>query len=213
MSNNYSIWIYALGFLAQGFFSARIIIQWFISEKHKKVESPAAYWICSIIGAYLFFCYGWLRNDFAIILGQFISYYIYLWNLNIKELWEKIHVVVKTILLLTPVAALANIGTHFNEFIASFLQNDDVPLWLVIFGSAGQIIFTLRFIYQWLYSKKHNESMLPAGFWIISLIGSATIVSYAIIRLDPVLALGQSVGFIAYTRNLIIGKKHKKETE
>ena len=213
MSNNYSFWIYALGFLAQGFFSARIIIQWLISEKSKKVESPAAYWICSIIGSYLFFCYGWLRNDFAIILGQFISYYIYLWNLHVKGLWKKAHVIIRAILLITPIVAITKIGSNFNGFISEFIQNDEVPLWLLLFGSAGQIIFTLRFIYQWFYSRRHNESILPAGFWIISLIGSAVIVSYAFIRRDPVLAIGQSVGFIAYTRNLFIGKKHKMEQE
>ena len=38
------------------------------------------------------------------------------------------------------------------------------------------------------------------------------IVTYGIIRHDPVLILGQSVGFIAYARNLLIGKKSKKET-
>ena len=83
-------------------------------------------------------------------------------------------------------------------------------MWLVIYGSLGQIIFTLRFVYQFFYSKKRNESFLPAGFWIISLIGSACIVSYAVIRKDPVLALGQATGFISYTRNLMILHKQKK---
>ncbi len=34
------------------------------------------------------------------------------------------------------------------------------------------------------------------------------IVIYGAIRLDPVLILGQSVGFVAYTRNLLIGRKN-----
>ena len=70
--------IYALGFLAQICFSARLLIQWIISEKEKQVVSPTLFWLLSLLGSYLLFFYGWLRNDFAIILGQLISYYIYL---------------------------------------------------------------------------------------------------------------------------------------
>ena len=82
-----------------------------------------------------------------------------------------------------------------------------IPLWLIIFGSAGQIIFTLRFVYQWLYSVKRGESVLPAGFWIISLSGSIIIMAYALVRHDPVLILGQIFGLVAYTRNLVIGHR------
>lgn len=82
-----AIWIYAIGFLAQAFFSARMLLQWILSEKAHRVVSPNIYWICSLVGSILLFAYGWLRNDFAIILGQMISYYIYIWNLNIKCVW------------------------------------------------------------------------------------------------------------------------------
>ena len=51
---------------------------------------------------------------------------------------------------------------------------------------------------------------MPAGFWAMSLLGSGMIVLYGIIRLDPVLILGQSVGFVAYIRNLIIGHREKR---
>jgi lipid-A-disaccharide synthase-like uncharacterized protein len=51
--------------------------------------------------------------------------------------------------------------------------------------------------------------MLPAGFWIISLAGSIIIVSYGLFRRDPVLILGQSIGFISYTRNLVLIKNNK----
>jgi lipid-A-disaccharide synthase-like uncharacterized protein len=52
-----------------------------------------------------------------------------------------------------------------------------------------------------------NESLLPIGFWLISLVGSGIIAIYGILRVDPILILGQSVGFIAYTRNIILYKK------
>jgi lipid-A-disaccharide synthase-like uncharacterized protein len=200
--------IYIIGFLAQGFFAARTIMQWIFSERAKKVLSPSIYWILSILGSYLFFIYGWLRDDFAILLGQLISYYIYIWNLNEKGLWDRLHNGFKLLLIATPILAIAFAINDAELFVQNFLKNENIPLWMVIFGSLGQVIFTLRFVYQWFYSMKRNESLLPLGFWIISLIGSAVIISYGLLRLDPVLILGQSFGFIAYIRNIVIHRKH-----
>lgn len=209
---NSSIWVYAIGFLAQFFFSARILYQWVASEKAGKVLAPPAFWIFSVIGSLLLFLYGVLRNDFAIILGQFITYYIYLWNLNMQGKWNNISSIFKIALILTPLVATALLLRDVSLFTNTFFNNKDVPFWLLIFGSAGQIIFALRFIYQFLYSAAHHESSLPIGFWILSLLGSSLIISYAIFRRDPVLILGQSFGFVAYIRNLMIAHRNKEIT-
>lgn len=201
--------IYVIGFLAQVFFSARILLQWILSERAKRVVSPSIFWILSLAGSYLLFIYGWMRDDFAIVLGQVIAYYIYIWNLSAKGVWGRIPRAVRALLLVTPVIAIGFAVTHADAFIHDFFRNEKVPLWLLLFGSAGQVIFTLRFVYQYFYSRRMGESVLPVGFWIISLTGSAAIVSYGIVRHDPVLILGQSVGFIAYTRNILIYRKEK----
>ncbi len=201
--------IYIIGFLAQLLFSARLLMQWIMSERAKKVVSPSIFWKLSLIGAYLLFIYGWLRDDFAIILGQLISYYIYIWNLDKKESWRKVPFGIRYIILLTPVAAVFYMVKDIPAFVDQFFRNDDIPLGVLIFGSMGQIIFTLRFVYQWLYSRRKNESMLPLGFWLISLSGSLIIVAYALYRRDPVLILGQSTGLIVYCRNIYILKKSK----
>ena len=199
--------IYVIGFLAQVFFSARILLQWILSERAKKVISPAIFWQLSIVGSYLLFVYGRLRDDFAIILGQIISYYIYIWNLDKKHQWKKLPFVIRTLLLLTPVAAILYMLKDASAFVDQFFRNEKIPLWLLIYGSMGQIIFTLRFVYQWIYSKRKDESLLPIGFWVISLFGSLIIVSYAIYRRDPVLILGQSTGLIAYSRNIYLSRR------
>ena len=128
-----------------------------------------------------------------------------------KGLWKRLPVVLKTLLLLTPIAAAAFLMRDISVFTATFFQNKNIPVWLLIFGSAGQVLFTLRFIYQWAYSRQHQESTLPTGFWIISLVGSASIIAYGIFRLDPVLILGQSFGFVAYIRNIMIDYSSKKQ--
>ena len=75
-------------------------------------------------------------------------------------------------------AALAMMLSDAPAFVNSFFHNAKVPLWLLVFGSAGQFIFTIRFIYQWYYSYRRHASILPVGFWIISLVGSGIIVAY-----------------------------------
>lgn len=204
--------ILSIGFLAQAFFSARILVQWILSERARRVLSPSVFWVLSLAGAYLLCLYGWLRDDFAIVLGQFISYYIYLWNLKMKGVWQRVMWPFRAILLLTPVVAIVFVVENAGEFVAHFFHNAKVPLWLLLFGSAGQILFTLRFVYQWAYSSRKGESRLPAGFWIISLIGSLSIVTYGIIRHDAVLIVGQSCGVVAYVRNLCLIRKERKKS-
>lgn len=206
----YSVFIYVIGFTAQVFFSARTLFQWIKAEKARSVVSPASYWVLSVAGSYLLCLYGWLRDDFSIILGQFVSYYIYLWNLGDKGIWKRLHAIVKVVLVSTPIVAAVFMMKDFGGFVDNFFRNDNVPFGLVLFGSAGQIIFTLRFVYQWIYSFRRHHSFLPRGFWIISLIGSGLIISYGVFRHDPVLILGQSFGFIAYCRNLSIGRKERR---
>lgn len=205
--------IIAIGLLAQCFFSARILLQWIMSERAREVLSPSLFWILSLCGSYLLCLYGWLRDDFSIVLGQFISYYIYLYNLKLKGIWPRVHVSMKSLLLLTPVVALAFVAANAPQTYEKFFRQADLPLWMIIYGSTGQVIFTLRFIYQMINSHNHGESRLPAGFWILSLIGSLTIVTYGIMRLDIVLILGQSFGVVAYIRNLMLLAAKKKEEQ
>ena len=199
--------VYVIGFASQLFFSARVLVQWIMSEKAKRVLSPSLFWIFSLAGSYLMCIYGWMRHDFAIILGQVISYYVYLWNLYLKGVWRVLPAAVRWALFLTPVVAAGFVLSDAEAVMSRLFETDGLPVWMVVYGSLGQIIFTFRFIYQGIYSLRKKESVLPTGFWVISLVGSLTIVSYAVMRLDPVLILGQSFGMISYIRNLFIGRK------
>lgn len=182
-----------------------------MSERARRVLSPTIFWVLSLAASCLLCLYGWLRDDFAIVIGQVIAYYIYIWNLNIKGVWHRLPLVARGLLYLLPLALIIPVAHDAHAAIERFFGNDDIPLWMLVFGSTGQVIFTFRFIYQWLYSRRRGESELPAGFWIISLTGSLIIVSYAIMRLDPVLILGQGIGLIAYTRNLMLWRRHPEK--
>ena len=90
------------------------------------------------------------------------------------------------------------------------MTNPGSGLWLII-GFLGQAIFSARFIVQWLYSERHKQSVMPIAFWFLSLGGSLTLLAYAIHRKDPVFILGQSMGFLIYTRNLVLIRRTRVE--
>ncbi|NLB92650.1 MAG: lauroyl acyltransferase [Bacteroidales bacterium] len=196
--------IYGLGFLSQILFFARNIAQWFLSEKEGKVISPAIYWQISLAASVLMFIYGVLRNDFAIVLGQMIVYAIYIRNLQLKRVWRKMHLATRLLAMVIPLLCIGWLFFGDMHNLKSIIKNEDVPLFIMIWGSAGQIIFTFRFIYQWIYSEKRSDSFLPLGFWIISTVGSLMIFSYAIYRLDPVLFAAHSIGIFVYVRNILL---------
>lgn len=202
------LWIYCVGISAQVFYTGRVFVQWYLSEKHGRVESPALYWILSIIGSMILFFYGWLRNDFSIIFGEYLSYYIYMWNIKAKGLYAKTPKIVPIIQILLPVVVSIALFKDIPQFAQTFLKNDDVPLRLLILGTAGQFIYKMRFVYQWIYSVKKGQSLLPLSFWVIAIVGSLLIIIYGIIRHDWVLILGQ-FGIIASARNIMIGLSNK----
>lgn len=202
-----SWWIYGIGFLAQILFSARLFIQWIASERAKRVLSPVIFWQLSMFASFLLCLYGWLRNDFAIIVGQFISYYIYIWNLKTQQVWNKLIPFLRFVFMFMPIVAIFWFLWDWKDIRLRLFAQENIPIWLIIFGTGGQFTFTLRFIYQWWYSRKVGKSLLPLNFWLISLLGSSMIVIYAIIRHDPVLIVGQSTGMIIYARNIYLSLK------
>ncbi len=78
-------------------------------------------------------------------------------------------------------------------------------------GFSGQAMFFMRFFVQWLYSEKHRRSLIPTAFWYFSLAGSVLLLTYAIIKKDPVFIVGQSTGFIIYTRNLVLIRREQQK--
>ena len=200
--------IYFIGLIAQFLFSLRLIIQWLFSEKENKVVTPTFFWIVSLIASFLFFMYGYLRNDFAIMLGQFITYYIYIRNLQLQNQWNRLQKGIKIGIINFPLIVLL-ITLLRGEFDFSQLFNQDfIPIWLLSLGIISQLIFTLRFIFQWIISEKNKFSQFPETFWVLSLVGSILILIYSLFRKDPILFIGHTFGIIIYSRNLIILKKH-----
>jgi lipid-A-disaccharide synthase-like uncharacterized protein len=201
------MWIFAIGFLAQLFFGSRMLIQWIQSEKAGKSLSPTIFWQLSVIGSVIFLIYGILRRDLSIVIGQSIVYYIYIRNLHLKRHWLQISVWFRWLVLIIPIVVLGYLFSGYPGNLAEISTFKDIPLWLKILGTAGQIVFTLRFFVQLVESESIKQSIFTERFWMISMAGAVMIIIYSLYRRDPVLFLGQAGGMAVYIRNIMIINK------
>ena len=75
----------------------------------------------------------------------------------------------------------------------------------------GQLLFSARFVVQWLKSEKEKKSVIPTAFWYFSISGGIVLLTYALYKQDPVFILGQALGLFIYLRNLqLIRKEHHR---
>jgi len=96
-------------------------------------------------------------------------------------------------------AARLAVRPNFAERVVQALTNP----W-ILFGLGAQFLFMMRFLVQWIASERQQRSYVPVIFWYFSIGGGLMLLTYAIQRRDPVFILGQSLGLLVYTRNLVL---------
>jgi len=74
------IWM-GVGFLGQGIFTARFLVQWAASEKRRDSVVPVAFWWISLFGGLTLLAYTVHKQDPPLILGQAMGLVIYVRNL------------------------------------------------------------------------------------------------------------------------------------
>ena len=91
-----------------------------------------------------------------------------------------------------------------SQAVGDYLENVFVVQrnWWVLIGYAGQALFSMRFIVQWLASERVGRSVIPVAFWFFSIGGGVLLLCYALYIRDPVFILGQGAGLVVYLRNL-----------
>jgi lipid-A-disaccharide synthase-like uncharacterized protein len=100
----------------------------------------------------------------------------------------------------------------FSHAVAAYLQDVFIARldgW-VILGFAAQLMFTMRFLVQWIASERVGRSVIPLGFWIFSIGGGLLLLVYALYRRDPVFIAGQAFGVFVYLRNLHFVLRERK---
>jgi lipid-A-disaccharide synthase-like uncharacterized protein len=75
-----TIWL-GIGFLGQGLFFGRWVVQWITSEKKSESQVPVSFWYMSLIGGLITLAYAIYREDPVFIAGQSIGSIVYIRNL------------------------------------------------------------------------------------------------------------------------------------
>jgi lipid-A-disaccharide synthase-like uncharacterized protein len=81
--SSFAFWL-TVGFLGQGLFTARFLVQWLASEKERAVVVPPAFWWLSLAGGAALLSYAVQRRDPVIVVGQSMGLFVYVRNLMLE---------------------------------------------------------------------------------------------------------------------------------
>ena len=74
----------------------------------------------------------------------------------------------------------------YDVFVAKF------DFWLA-FGLVAQLLFTARFLVQWISSERAGRSVIPMAFWFFSMGGGLMTLVYGIAKREPVIKPARAV--------------------
>jgi lipid-A-disaccharide synthase-like uncharacterized protein len=94
----------------------------------------------------------------------------------------------------------------YDVFVAKF------DFWLA-FGLVAQLLFTARFLVQWISSERAGKSVVPMAFWFFSMGGGAMTLIYGLAKREPVIILGQGFATIIYVRNIMLILKDRRTSK
>ncbi len=139
----------------------------------------------------------------SILAGQALGYFVYIRNLRLQNNWRILPKFFRIFVLVVPFVALLYLLFSDDYSFKVMWQNQENN-WLLFWGLIGQLIFSCRFIYQWYYSEKVKKSVLPLGFWVLSICGSLIISSYSIYQNIYPILIGHLFGLFVYSRNIML---------
>lgn len=192
----------AVGWVGQAFFVLRTLSQWRASEQAKKSVVPTSYWWLSLAGSAALTVYQIHRQDPVFLVGVLINGALYVRNLMLlhaprdtpRSPWVPLIIGLLAFVVLSWVLMR-------NEKFADLFDTRSFWLW---FGFAFQLVWTSRFVVQWILSERSGRSHLPASFFWISLVGCIGLFAYAVARLDWVMMAAFVLNPIPYVRNLVL---------
>lgn len=84
MTNYEMMWV-GIGFVGQGLFFGRWLLQWFVSERKAESQIPLAFWYMSLIGSVIVLAYAIHRLDPVFIAGQSVGTLVYVRNIMLVQ--------------------------------------------------------------------------------------------------------------------------------
>lgn len=95
-SNGRFLWIEwhfwkVVGWIGNCVFFSRVIVQWYVAEKLKRVVVPVSFWWLSLAGSLLLLTYAIYRHDSVFIFAYGFTWIPYVRNLIIHQRHEDAH--------------------------------------------------------------------------------------------------------------------------
>ena len=87
---DWSFWK-AIGLLGNTVFLTRFFVQWYATEKKKRVVVPTAFWWLSLAGSLLLLAYSLHKRDSVFIFAYIFTWIPYIRNLIIHRRHEEAH--------------------------------------------------------------------------------------------------------------------------
>jgi lipid-A-disaccharide synthase-like uncharacterized protein len=105
-----------------------------------------------------------------------------------------------------------------GQFLEPWLQNlmpwlYTSSYWWTFFGFVGNLMFSSRFLLQWLASEKTKRLVVPAYFWHLSFWGSVFNCVYAFHIDNAPIIFGVFFLPFIYGRNLVLLRRTRGRTE
>lgn len=210
---------YPLGLLPSIFFTLRMLLQWFQSERYGRSLNTPLFWQLSISGNVLSCLHYMLQLQSPFALLQVGNAVIAWRNLNLMhngnpKTTQQVGILLCATLLIAAglYAALSYFSVGEIDWVRSPLKPFDKTRtyhafgWH-LFGFIGSALFAGRFWVQWWNSERNRRSELDSTFWRLSIAGSLISLIYFIHIGDTVSTLNNSFGLLPYIRNLTLMKQ------
>lgn len=195
------MWL-AIGGLGQLLFFLRFLIQWRASERAGRSVVPASFWWMSLGGSLLMGAYSCAVREPVLAVGFAAGAWLYGRNLVLGGSRERRR---GTSLALEIAAVACILALVFVVGAGKTGAGEPSTAWLAV-AVVGQLLWSSRFVVQWIASERAGRSYFPRAFWWISLAGNLLLLAYAAHRGDPLLVIAFAFGPLVQIRNLMLGR-------
>lgn len=208
---------YFLGVPASVIFYGRFYVQWIASEIRRRSVMPVAFWYMSGVGSVLLLVYGVVTHSALGTLSHCFNIVVY--SRNLVHIWREkgrlsrglhlfVHAAVPAVIAVSGVFTVITWWRVFRHAHAGeTVEVARTALWLGI-GVAGQMMFALRFLVQWIATERRRKSVIPTMFWWLSLGGSLLMCASHAQQREWVYAAGLASTLAIYVRNLWLIQIH-----
>lgn len=195
----------AAGWVGQGLFTARMLVQWIASERAGKSVLPSSFWVLSLGGTAFLLIYQWHRADIVFFGGVFVHMAIYCRNVFLRPDVNAPPARLRKIVLVAALGLAAFAFLMVGQ--ASRFAYEGSFVWLVE-GTLAQSMWTARFVAQWWASERLHRSHLPPSFFWLGILGCSGLFAYAVYRIDWVMMAAYGPNVVPYARNLVLLRRH-----